>query len=169
MGYKKSDVQTHRIGYGRESYPSVCVKCYKFPASSEIQDRFKCSEKTAERAAMFAWESSVESFWEWVDGFAKEHFAGRRVSISSEGRSGGWLIVGGLPDIKTWSIQLLSIWRSFESSCIREIKHLSSFDVIMENIEANRWAEDNSEHYNFIDIDGTTVCLSDVKRCLRCQ
>lgn len=42
------------------------------------------------------------------------------VRVRSAGRSGGWLVVDGLPDVDDWDLQDLNRWRRFES-LIREL------------------------------------------------
>jgi hypothetical protein len=37
-----------------------------------------------------------------------------RVTMGQEGRSGGWAVVYGLPDIEEWDAVLLARWRKFE-------------------------------------------------------
>ena len=168
MGYRKSDVQTHNAGgYNGPRYPAVNVKCYDWPDIDASIERFKCSRETAERAAQWAWESAQEQFWEIETEYATEHF-GRGVDAYSAGRSGGWLVVMGLPDIEYWDALDLAKWRGFESGVKRSVKAWAELEPILDTIDANRWAEENSERYNFTDKDGATVCLADVERCAHC-
>lgn len=169
MGYCKSDIQTHSDGgVGGPYYPAVNVKCYDWPDTQDIMDRFKCSSEVAERAGQWAGDAAREQFWETEAEYAKEHF-GAGVTVYSAGRFGGWLIVTGLRDIECWNALDLAMWRGFESSIKKSVKAYAELDPILDAIEANRWAEETSEQYNFVDKqDGTTVCLADVERCAHC-
>lgn len=169
MGYRKSDVQTHPAGgTGGPYYPAVNVKCYDWPDTQDIMERFNCSSEVAERAGRWAWESAQEQFWETEGEYAKERF-GVGVTAYSAGRSSGWLIVDGLRDIEYWDALDLATWRGFESSIKKSVKAYAELDPILDAIEANRWAEETSERYNFVDKeDGTVACLADVARCAHC-
>lgn len=60
-----------------------------------------------------AFALACESGWETIHEDAREIF-GVHVKVYSEGRSGGWAVVHGLPDIDTWDAIMLGKWRKFE-------------------------------------------------------
>lgn len=164
--YSRDDVETHAEHY-RPARPAVNVKVRHFPGTDEIAERFGCNEKTAERAGQFAFEAACGIFWEDVEGTAKDVF-GTAVRVWSEGRSGGWAVVDGLPDVEGWDAIQLGKWRRFETWCKKTVRWLTSKESVMETIESNRWAEKGSEAYNFIEKeDGESVCVVDLKKKAR--
>lgn len=160
----RDDVETHSEGYYGPQYPAVNVKVYHFPSSDRVVKAFGCDEETAERAIGFAFDMAQSYFWEGIADVAESTF-GCKVTVSSAGRSGGWLVVDGLPDLGSWSGRELLRWTRFVHRVEREIAWLCSWEHVKEDIEANRWAEAGAEAYNFIDHnDGTHACLVDLKR-----
>jgi hypothetical protein len=161
---KKSEVET----YG--GYPSVNVKVHQFgPMVGEIEKRFDCSEAQAEKALEYAWESAQESFWEnWqslseVDPPDTYFFSGHRIKIYGEGRSSGHLVVHGLPDVESWDAIMLAKWAKFEKEVRSDIDYRRSPEAVFEDIEANRWFEDGAEQYNFLDVNGKTFSVPEIK------
>lgn len=66
-----------------------------------------------ERGNMAAAEEMTrENGWEMAKELAAEVF-GSQVKTWSSGRSGGWLIVEGLPDVESWDAIALSRWARF--------------------------------------------------------
>lgn len=162
--YNKSDVETHSAGYYAPYYPAVNVKVHRFPQADDIADHFHCSEETAQKAAEYAWETAQTCFWENVQGTAEDVF-GKGVKAYSAGRSSGWVIIDGLTEIESWDAIDLAKWRKFEKIIKAEVKYRTSKEVVFEDIEANRWAEDGAEQYNFIDTkDGQSHCIVDLKK-----
>lgn len=163
---KKADVDL----YG--GYPSVNVKVYgRFgPSIEEITERFGCSEETAERALGFAWEASQQSFWEWwreirdaeIDS-PEYYFPGHRIVVYAEGRSGGHLVVHGLPDVESWDAIMLGKWAKFAREVSEDVKYRCSAEVVMEDIEANQWHLDGSELYNYVDVGGQTFTIPQIR------
>ncbi len=167
---KKDEVEKHNVhNHGGPYFPAVNVKHYGSGHGSKVQEKFSCTEEVAERALQWQWEACCKMFWEDIQEWAKECF-GPRVKVWSAGRSSGWAVVEGLPDLDDWNAIQLGKWAKFAKMCSREIEYLASEEVIIEDIEANRWAEENSEQYNYTDKrDGKTVCLADVPRCAHCR
>lgn len=62
----------------------------------------------------WAWESAIENGWECLETDAEQAFQGYAVKLHAEGRSGGWCVVKGLPDIDSWDAIMLGRWRRFE-------------------------------------------------------
>jgi len=143
--------------------PAVNVKWYGPRGIVDaIVDRFGCSESTAERAAEYAREAECERFWEDAEGIAREVLGDVSLRVYSAGRSGGWLVVRGLPNVADWDAIAVSRWGRFASAARGEIDAISLNDML-DNIDANRWAQDGAERYNFIDREGGPVCISEMK------
>ena len=160
---KKSEIQFHSAGFGRQSHPAVKVKCYNFARGLDVAAEFKCDEATAERALEFAWKSECEDFWEQAQELA-EYNLGPGVTIYSEGRSSGWLVVHGLPDVETWDAIAVNRWFRFVRGVEADIAYRTSATNVREAIAANRWAEPDAEAYNFVyTADGQTLCIADLK------
>lgn len=162
MPYTKQDIDTHTERYYGRAYPAVCVKVRKTPSIDKIQEHFKCSEKQAEKAAGYAWEMACRIFWEDVEELAKELLG--NVTAYSAGRSNGWLIVKGLPDIASWDAIQLAKWRKFEKTVLNDVEYLMSWDQWTDNIEANKWHLDGSEYFNFFNQNDQTVCIAELKQ-----
>lgn len=129
---KKSDVQFHSDGYGRERRPAVNVKV-SFPnAHSLALQVAKGAGRDANEALRFAdwWEragwdgklpewlfdAACASGWESLQADAAEIFANvgaGKIEVLSEGRSGGWAVVEGLPPFESWDARMLGRWRKF--------------------------------------------------------
>lgn len=172
---KKSDVKTHSEMY-RPAYPAVNVKYYGTFPRRELAEYFGVSENAPEmnRALEFAWESACEQFWESAQDVANfallgqaeaERLAGKPgpYEVYSEGRSGGWLVVHGLPDIESWDAVMLGRWAKFAKLIRQDVEHRTSFESIRDDIEANEWLKPHAEKYNFIERDGKTECIADLK------
>jgi hypothetical protein len=164
--FTKDDIETHSEGYGRNSLPAINVKAYDFPSSWKVAEHFKCSEEIAQQALTYAFEHAQEMFWEQasedIDGYFPGHGG---CEVFSEGRSGGWLVVKGLPDISEWDAILVSRWGKFERDMQSAVKDFCSWDNVIEDIEANRWAEEGAERYNFIQrADKSIVCIADANQ-----
>lgn len=67
----------------------------------------------SERDQNFWWDESCRDHFEQARTLAKEIFDA--VDMWQEGRSGGWLVVQGLPDVRTWDAVMLGRWRKFET------------------------------------------------------
>jgi hypothetical protein len=159
---KKSDVQFHSEGYGRNVLPAVNVKYYGPSLHAKVQDTFKCSQEIAEQALGYVWESACEQFWREAKSYVPEILG--RGEVWSEGRSGGWLVVSGLPDIETWDAIQLGKWAKVVKFCEEEIAYLSSWEYVKDAIGANEWAKEGAEAYNFMDLeDGRTVTMAELK------
>ncbi len=75
------------------------------------------------------------------------------------------MIVDGInEDVESWDAIAVSRWGRLAQWCGREIEFLTSWEYVREDIEANRWAEEDAEAYNFVDLpDGRSECLVDLK------
>lgn len=165
--YRKSDVDFHGE-YMRSAHPAVNVRCRNFPDADDIAKRFGCSQKVAEKAGQFAWDGACRTFWDyWSDVENIKEYFGSGVEAFSEGRSEGWLVVSGLPEWESWDAVMLSKWRRFELDVLADVKYRSSEEVVFDDIDANRWAEEGAEEFNFLDAHGKTVCMVDLNAHLR--
>lgn len=158
---KREDVEFHSDGHGRGGNPAINVKCYSFGGKLTAKE-LGCSDATFERAMGFAWDAACQAFWERAQERAKELFPNGK--LYSEGCSAGWAVIHGLPDVETWDAVALGKWASFARWCREEIAYMTSRETVKSNIEANRWAEEGAEAYNFCDDGGKTVCMVDLKR-----
>lgn len=116
MTYRKSDVTLYYSG-GR-NLPAVNVKVYKpLPDTADnVRDdaRAWAEEHLSEQELYAWWQAACESGAEQAAEYARELF-GDRAHVYFEGRSGGWCVVEGLPDVEAWDALMLSKWRRFES------------------------------------------------------
>ena len=138
MTYSKSDVDTHTDGHYGPAYPAVNVKVYgsiwtvhlpldlgsSYPVghpeliehhrSDPEFTRAWIKEHVSEAALDAIFWDTCNFEWEVLQDDATDIFDGYRVTVNSAGRSGGWAIVRGLPDIENWDAVLLAKWRRFE-------------------------------------------------------
>lgn len=161
---KRSEVQTR---YARgTTYPCINVKVRRYPSGSDLTARLGTPAHLADRIVEWLYESEVRNFWELIQTDAEDCF-GNRAKVHQEGRSGGWLIVAGLPDLETWAAPQLAKWAKF-TRYVRGYMDFPGTDDwytwVADHIKSNRWDEDGAEQYNFCERrDGTTYCLVDKK------
>jgi hypothetical protein len=121
MSYAKADVETRYEN--RRTLPCVNVKVYAGLTRSVVDkvrndngghDGFTLDwmEDNEERLR-WTFESACEMGWETLQQDAEEIF-GKGVKVWSAGRSGGWAVVEGLPDVESWDAIALARWRKFE-------------------------------------------------------
>ena len=137
----REDVETHSDNYGMVQRPAINVKVYHFPSVERVVDHFGCSEATAEKALEWAFESHQGQFWETAEDEA-EYALGEGLKVYSEGRSGGWLVVHGLPDLDGWDAVMLAKWRRFAGLIAQEVEFYTSWEQVEEMIAMNEWALD---------------------------
>jgi hypothetical protein len=140
---RRTDVRTHADSCYHPRHPAVNVKAHDFGGPGlldAIRAKFACPESVAEQAAEMAHECSCREFW-GID--ADDQDAGRilghAVKVYQEGRSGGWLVVYGLPAIDTWNAVQLAKWQRFENTINAAVRDKCDRANILELIEANRW------------------------------
>jgi len=161
---KKSDVDFHNEYY-RPSNPAINVKVREHLHNhvATIAERFKCSEKQAEKALDFAFEMATRDFWEQAEELVKEIFPDAQ--MYSEGRSSGWLAVHGLPDVDTWDDDMLAKWSNLEKAIKATMKYLCSAKYLLDAIESNKWYLEGAEEYNLYEKkDGSKVCIAELKQ-----
>lgn len=157
---RKSDIET-RYEYGRR-VPAVNVKVYNVPSTNVVIERFGCDEKTAEQALSYSHDSQQQIFWEDIHAVVLDIF-GSHAKAYSAGRSGGWLVVNGLPDIESWDAIAVGRWAKLCKYCRDEIAYRTSAEAMLEDIEANQWAKPFAEQYNFVDTATGPKCIADLK------
>lgn len=159
---KKSDVEFHSDRYGRSKLPAINVKCYDFAKGIDVAKDFNCSEEQAEKALEFAWEAACTQFWEDAQEIVTDIYG--PVKCYSQGRSGGWLVVHGLPEFEQWNAINLAKWSSLCKRIKGLLDWLTSAEQTREAIESNRWHELGAEQYNFVYLNNETVCIADLKQ-----
>jgi hypothetical protein len=122
MTYTRDNVQTH---YGEER-PAVNVKVRQtledgYRIFREIDpdadaafsvDWIRENVPEAQLDALF-WDVCRDQFEQAVED-AREILGVHAEDVESDGRSGGWLVVTGLPDLDDWDAVQLAKWRKFE-------------------------------------------------------
>jgi hypothetical protein len=164
--FRKDDIETRwefMRGRGNTEVPAINVKVYSWAHSSKIEEHFKCSEEVAERSLQFAFESAQEVFWENIQETA-EQMLGASVKVYQSGRSGGWLVVDGLPEVESWDAILVSKWGAFEKAVKADINDRMQVANLIEDIEANRWAEEYAQRFNFLDTPESVKCIADLRK-----
>lgn len=145
--------------------PAVNVKYYGRMPHDAVQAKFGCDLKTAERALEFAWQNAVEAFWSIAQQEAEDAL-GNGITVSQEGRSGGWLVVDGLPPLKEWKPKLVKKWLAFERTMQGDIAYRMSTKHLLDDIEANGWADPDAELYNHIETATGDKTMPQMKRVL---
>jgi hypothetical protein len=177
MRFRKDDIERHTEGGYGCPYPAVNVKVYSMGCTiQDVVDRFGCSEEVAEKALQFAYEMECESFWEyWQDTTGcfenglygspeYAYFPGEKVMVYGAGRSGGWLIVQGLPPVEEWDAIAVARWNKFQKAVKEDVKYKMGKDVLLEDIDSNRWYLEHSTQFNYFQkSDGSSVCIAEVK------
>ncbi len=126
--YSRSDVQVHSDGF-RGAPPAVNVKVYdsledgwrKATGPGGCCDQFDPGFSVDWIRAHVSEEAIDARFWlvcddsfELVQMDAEEILGVRAEQVWQEGRSGGWVVVGGLPELEDWDAIQLGKWRKFE-------------------------------------------------------
>jgi hypothetical protein len=91
------------------------------------------------------------------------YFPGEKVTVDCQGRSGGWLVVLGLPPVEEWDAVMVSRWNKFQNDVRNDVDYQMGKEAMLEAIEANEWWKDGASQYNYIDTDKGTLCLADVR------
>lgn len=161
---RKRDIQTHELHYMGPRLPAINVKVYSFGCTAEgVARRFQCREDVARKAINFWFESAAGQFWEEAVEIARSIFPD--ATVNSAGRSSGWLVLSGMPALDHWDAPAVQRFARLQKEVRRLMTYLTSSDFMLEQIEANRWAEEGAEHYNFFDAkDGTVKCIAEEKR-----
>lgn len=119
---RKSDVEIRF--YRGENMPCVNVKVYgsitptilaQVEQESGEQGFAEWAQAKLDTNSFPEWEceAAFQSAWDMLQADVEEIF-GKGVKVYSEGRSGGWAVVPGLPPIESWDAIALSRWARFE-------------------------------------------------------
>lgn len=148
--YTKESIRFHRDGHGSNYLPAVNVKVHNFISNEQVMERFGCCESTAEKVIQWVWDSQADNFWNYGgsegEGMAQDsatYHLGAGVKVWGEGRSGGWVVVKGLPEADEWDAEAVRSWAKFEHELEAEVRYLSSWEAAEELIAINEWAIDH--------------------------
>lgn len=124
----KADVQIHIDGYAGPGVPAFNVKMRRYVDDLPESEWADVRADLGLTATDFGWawcqaHMTIEEIQRWTDeaatgnydAFAEqitETFPG--ATCNTEGRSGGWVIVNGLPDIESWDAVMLAKWRKLD-------------------------------------------------------
>jgi hypothetical protein len=123
---RKVDVKFHSDYYG-PSRPAVNVKVYQGlhdgmlafrKANPDVPKRF-----TVEWIENNLSSDAIEQWWQWAceNGFenaeSDAHEIFGDVTVYTEGRSSGWVVVEGLKDFEQWNGADLAKWGKFARAC----------------------------------------------------
>jgi hypothetical protein len=115
--------------------PAINVKVYGMQGFTDrIAKQFGCSEDDAQNALNREFESEQENFWVCAQLLAQD-ILGTGVTVTQEGRSGGWLVVNGLP-ADDWDQELVSKWIDFERTIEADIRSRISYESMVAGIES---------------------------------
>jgi hypothetical protein len=140
----RDDVQRsyHR---GENGAPMVNIKVQSFElpegdAFADLLSEFALDSKLAalkpadlrtlvERYIEKHWEPLFEVACEQgyesaADDAKATFFSAYPVKTHTAGRSGGWLVVEGLPDVDSWEPKLLKAWSEFEAACKAQVEDI---------------------------------------------
>jgi len=135
----REDVRYHSDGFGGGGRPAVNVKVYDaFDWREDLIRRVARDHGEPGDVEPFVtfieeWREKVDGEQEWElfglacsdafdmlnadvtgeNGWKPEGLFGQAVKLDVEGRSGGWIVVDGLPDVEEWDGVMLARWRSF--------------------------------------------------------
>ena len=125
MRFTKDSVSFHSDGCGRPGRPAVNIKIRQHITDAwrqyhernpDVPARF-CQDWLDENldleAVQFWEEQAAIHGFKLAEGLAVELF-GPDVKCWQEGRSGGWLVVDGLPAWESWPAPLVAKWGKFE-------------------------------------------------------
>lgn len=135
--YTRKSVQTHFDG-GR-SAPAVNIKCHLYgPDDDAFTDDLLTTvgaNHAGDGPGFLAWwrdpetwgdtdrypsmfscwfDAAAEEAFDYFREYAAECFPDYAAKVWQEGRSGGWAVVEGLPELDCWDAVMLARWRHFE-------------------------------------------------------
>ena len=158
-GYTRDSVDMHNDRLYSPRKPAINIKCYHFPHSGKIEDKFKCNESVAEKAGEYAFNSACREFWEYIPEIIEKYFPG--IKYYQSGRLGGW-IEFELEDPESWDGKQLNRWAIMERKIRAAIEYYSSQNYVFDMIESNKWYIENAREFNFYDgFDGKMHCIAE--------
>lgn len=137
--YSKADVTFHSDGVGRRANPAINVKVrnWGYHDVDLMRDEPALDLEQCDAIIQSVYERHAVRFWDNAK-LQVEILFGRGYTVYQEGRSGGWMVVHGLPDVEEWDAVMLGKWRSLESWAERYIKTLCSEGEIKTTIRVGR-------------------------------
>lgn len=96
----------------RGNVPAIDVKVQLVRAAPDLE-RALDGREDAEGIRQTAFEMAQEEWWRNAKELGDETF-GNVIEITSEGRSGGWLVAVGLGDPASWDRGDVARWKRFE-------------------------------------------------------
>jgi hypothetical protein len=136
---RKSDIDTYYDDWKRERLPSIYVKvndAYRWAtfareaatehgASAEEAQSFAdwCDEHDEDEDLYWLFDAACQSGWENAQCDADNVFD-TAVTVRACGRSGGHLVVDGLPDIDSWDAVAVAKWGRFVRYCEAGVKNV---------------------------------------------
>lgn len=140
------EVKMHRVGYGSKHLPAVNVKVRHWGITpQDLDDRWGISLANAEDALEAYIEAARELFWHDIAPDQARDIFGEGVEVFQEGRSGGWLVVEGLPSPETWDEDDRERWSEFRDNIKANIDDLTSPEQIEHWLEVNGYHLDSRE------------------------
>lgn len=164
---KRSDVETHSyLPYGGPPMlPALNVKVRGYVTEQimaqvreEVGDEGYTLEWFEEHSGDWAFEAACQSNWEMLEADAQEVFDRWNVSIESAGRSGGWCVVRGLPDLDEWDAVLLGKWARFAKyarSLVDDVPYQMAWIVGANTYE--QWKADRHKHSFVVTVECDTA------------
>lgn len=142
-----------RYEHGRK-LPALSVKVRNFRMTAEtvatVAEEFEpdpgftlewAERYEHERAEEFAYVYGAvcEDLFEFGEERAREAFQplGYDVKVWSSGRSSGWIVLDGLPDVEDWSPELRAAWEQFAKECEETLADIP-YRVVW-SLRANVW------------------------------
>lgn len=106
------------------------------------------------------WDDTCQDHYDWVKEQADEVFSAD-VIISQEGRSGGWMVVEGLPEnIEDWDSELRRQWTAFGETVKAAVEDVPR--AYLTSIYANEFENRESAETTFtVKVDGESIHLMD--------
>jgi hypothetical protein len=156
---RKADVlrDYHRNGRGQE-LPALNVKDHGPGVAYTIEAlvaHYGCTPEVAEAARDNVYESEREQFWEYdaLDLINYCMLGGREYDgrykptgledgpyrVMCDGRSGGWLIVEGLPPVSEWDGPTFQKWRKYARLIKETMEFKRTLACAIDLIDANEW------------------------------
>lgn len=93
-----------------------------------------------------AWRMACENAWDDAREYAMDIF-GPRAKVWSAGRSGGWLVVEGLPDIECWDAIDVSRWAKFQRA-IEALRDDIGYQTVW-NLAVNIFEAEREWRFNY--------------------
>lgn len=104
-----------------------------------------------------AYASELEYLTEWCNSDERDDalFPDHTVKLETEGRSGGWLVVRGLPDLDCWDAVMLARWRKFERITRGMVEHFPATvaELVCLNTYAHHLADVEAERQRLAELD----------------